>query len=120
MDECIFCKIIRGESPAEVVFEDERVIAFKAKDPIASGHTLVVPKVHSQDIFDSNPEDIAAVGRVSQLIARRLQQESSAVGINILHASGICAQQSVFHFHIHVVPRFPSDGLELWLERKNS
>lgn len=117
MDECIFCSIIRKESPAEVIFENHRVLAFAAKDPVSPGHTLLIPKAHAENIFDISSEDMAELGRASKEVAQILRATHNAGGINVLHASGKDAQQSVFHFHLHLVPRHENDGLDLWLRQ---
>jgi histidine triad (HIT) family protein len=118
MDNCIFCKIIKGEElERTVIFENDKVIAIKPRTEINPGHTLVIPKEHYLDLFDT-PEDILKeVITVSQILAKNLKDRHKANGVNLLHASRKEAGQSVFHFHMHVVPRFADDGLDLWLKR---
>jgi histidine triad (HIT) family protein len=118
-DNCIFCKIIGSEeSEKTVVFENDAVIAIKPRDEVAQGHTLVIPKEHHRDIFDIPAQSLKELIVVSQQLAKSLTEKYRASGVNILHASGADAGQSVFHFHIHVVPRYPDDGLDLWLKEK--
>jgi len=112
-DECIFCKIIRGEIPCFKVLEDDDVLAFMDVNPIAPGHLLVVPKHHAKDILETPPEWIgkafAAAGRAAKAVQKTLNPE----GINILQANGPGAKQSVFHLHVHVIPRAADDGLTM-------
>lgn len=116
MGNCIFCKIVKGELEAKKIHEDESVLAFIPKDQVSNGHTLVIPKEHYESIFDIPKELLQKVVIVSQELSQKYKIELSASGVNILHASGKDAQQSVFHFHIHVVPRYPNDGLDLWIK----
>lgn len=119
MNNCVFCKIIEGDrAKATVVFENDIVIAIKPLDEVNPGHTLVIPKEHYVDLFDIPADVLKELIEVSQQLAKSLKAKLSSTGTNILHASGKDAGQSVFHFHIHVVPRFENDGLDLWLERK--
>jgi histidine triad (HIT) family protein len=118
MNDCIFCKIIKGEeSERTIIFENDTVIAIKPRDEINPGHTLVIPKQHYVDIFDISTESLRELIDISQQLAKSLEEKHKSTGINILHASGKDAGQSVFHFHIHVVPRYADDGLDLWLKR---
>ena len=114
MENCIFCKIIAGEIPAHKIWENDHVLAFLDVNPIAKGHTLVIPKNHDVDIFDVDKdylEEIAsAIKEISALIKRNL----AITGVNIMNASGVDAQQSVFHLHFHIIPRFENDGLNTW------
>jgi histidine triad (HIT) family protein len=112
-DDCIFCKIIRGEIPCFRVLEDDDVLAFMDVNPIAAGHVLVVPKHHSKDIMETPPEWVgkafAGAGRAAQAVRKTLNPE----GINIVQANGPGAKQSVFHLHVHVIPRSSGDGLTM-------
>jgi histidine triad (HIT) family protein len=118
MEDCIFCKIIKKESKADIIFEDESFLALKTIEPITKGHVLVIPKTHFKDIFDINSETVGPLMIFVKKIAMDIVKEYNATGINILHASGKDAQQSVFHFHVHVIPRYPDDGLDLWLKNR--
>lgn len=112
MDKCVFCRILRKEIPSYVVYEDDDILAMFAKDMEVYGHTLIIPKQHYQDIYDI-PEDILAkLSIVAKKLGNRYKEKIWATWINILHASWKDAQQSVFHFHIHLFPRFENDGLD--------
>ena len=118
MNNCIFCKIIRKESPAKIVFEDDDILALLPKEKVSKGHTLLIPKKHFENIFDIDTIILEKLITVSKTLSERLSKESNATGINLLHASGKDAQQSVAHFHLHIIPRYKNDGLDLWLREK--
>jgi histidine triad (HIT) family protein len=118
MTDCIFCKIIKKEVPADIFFEDETGIVFTPLNPITKGHILVVPKTHSENIFDIDEEVLKSLITTSKKVAIDTVKKHNATGVNLLHASGTDAQQSVFHFHLHIVPRYPNDGLDLWLKNR--
>lgn len=118
MKDCIFCKIIKKEMPAEVSLENDSYIVFNPLDQITRGHVLVVSKNHFQNIFDIDTNTLKKLILISKKIANDIIQREKATGVNILHASGKDAQQSVPHFHLHIVPRYPNDGLDLWLKNK--
>jgi histidine triad (HIT) family protein len=111
--DCIFCKIVAGELPAAVVASDERAVAFLDINPATRGHTLVIPRAHVQDIHEIDSEDLAAATALAQTIAGRARERLGADGVNLLHSSGSAAWQTVFHFHIHVIPRYLGDPLRL-------
>ena len=111
--DCIFCKIVAGDLPATVVHEDDRTVAFMDLNPATRGHLLVVPRTHAADVFAIDPEDLAAVARTGQVLARRLKERFGAAGVNLLNSSGAAAWQTVFHFHLHVIPRYEDDPLRL-------
>jgi histidine triad (HIT) family protein len=111
--DCIFCKIVAGELPATIVGEDERTISFMDIAPATRGHALVIPREHSADLLGIEAEDLAAVGLAAQQLARRAKQQLGADGVNLLNACGAVAFQSVFHFHMHVIPRYEGDSLRL-------
>jgi len=111
--DCIFCKIVAGELPARIVDEDERTIAFMDIAPATHGHALVIPRQHSPDLASVPVEDLTAVALASQRLAKRAQERLGADGVNLLNSCGAAAWQTVFHFHIHVIPRFASDPLRL-------
>ena len=102
----IFTKIINREIPADIVYEDDTVIAFLDISPIRKGHTLVVPKKVSENIFDTEPEIFAHMGVVAQMIAKSLMKTVGAKGVNIHMNNGHEAGQDVPHAHMHVIPRF--------------
>lgn len=115
---CIFCKIVKGELEAKKVYENESILAFIPKDQISRGHTLVISKEHHENIFSIPKEQLEKVIIISKELSKKCKKEFGATGVNILHASGKDAQQSVSHFHIHVVPRYPNDGLDLWIKAR--
>ena len=111
--DCIFCKIVAGELPARIVDEDERTIAFMDIAPATRGHALVIPREHSADLLDVPAEDLAATLAAAQRLAARVGQRLGADGVNLLNACGAAAWQTVFHFHVHVIPRYSDDPLRL-------
>jgi histidine triad (HIT) family protein len=111
--DCIFCKIVAGELPAWIIDEDERTIAFMDIAPATRGHALVIPRAHSADLLSIDPEDLNAVARTAQRLAKRVKGRLGADGVNLLNACGQAAWQTVFHFHVHVIPRFKDDPLKL-------
>jgi histidine triad (HIT) family protein len=111
--DCIFCKIVAGDLPARIVDEDERTIAFMDIAPATRGHALVIPRAHSADIVSVAPEDLSAVALASQRLAARAKERLGADGVNLLNACGRAAWQTVFHFHVHVIPRYDGDPLRL-------
>ena len=122
MADCIFCAIVAGEAPARRVWEDERTIAFLDIFPLTRGHTLVVPRRHSDSILDADPEDVAAVARTAQRVAQVLKADPpeglGAEGINLLQTNGAIALQTVFHLHFHVLPRYRGDGFRVEFTRQ--
>ena len=116
--DCLFCKIVAGDLPATKVHEDERTVAFMDINPATRGHVLVVPREHAADLHEIDPEDLAACARVSQVLAGRVRDRLGADGVNLVNSCGAAAWQTVFHFHMHVVPRYVGDPLELpWRPR---
>jgi len=111
--DCIFCKIVAGELPATIVDEDERTIAFMDIAPATRGHALVIPRTHSRDLLDASPEDFAATALAARRLAGRAKERLGADGVNLLNSCGRAAWQTVFHLHIHVIPRYRDDPLRL-------
>lgn len=108
---CIFCKIIQGEAPSSVVFEDDKVIAFMDIQPVNPGHVLVVPKVHTEFMGELNDDGTAHLFVVAKKINEALRKSSMRCdGVNYLLADGEVAGQEVAHVHVHVIPRFANDG----------
>ena len=114
MEETIFAKIIRREIPADIVYEDVDTMAFLDIRPNNPGHTLVVPKKPFRNIFDIDDETLAAVWRTTRKVARAVKDATGAEGLNINTNNEHAAGQIVFHYHVHVIPRFEGDGLPLW------
>lgn len=117
MGECIFCQIAAKGSPASIFYEDEHSLAFPNLNPIVDGHVMVVPKRHAVNMLDIDTQDLEALVASTQEVARKVVDEYKATGFNLLMANGKDAQQSVFHFHWHIVPRYPNDGLDLWIKQ---
>jgi histidine triad (HIT) family protein len=114
--DCLFCKIVAGEIPATRVREDERTIAFMDINPATRGHLLVVPREHSTDLLDIGEDDLAACASAAKELAASVKRKLDADGVNLLNSCGREAWQTVFHFHIHVIPRYAGDPLRLpWL-----
>lgn len=111
--DCIFCKIVAGELPANLVDEDERTIAFMDIAPATRGHALVIPRAHTTDLLSIEAEDLTAVAYAAQRLAKRAKQRLGADGVNLLNSCGQAAWQTVFHFHVHVIPRYEDDPLRL-------
>lgn len=111
--DCIFCKIVAGELPATIVDEDERTIAFMDINPATRGHALVIPRAHATDLHEIPAEDLQACALAAQRLAGRARERLSADGVNLVNSCGAVAWQSVFHFHVHVVPRYDDDPLKL-------
>jgi histidine triad (HIT) family protein len=114
--DCIFCKIAARELPARIVDEDERTLAFMDIAPATHGHALVIPRAHSRDLMSVSQEDLAATAAAAQRLAARAVERLGAEGVNLLNSCGAAAWQSVFHFHVHVIPRYLDDPLRLpWI-----
>jgi len=111
--DCLFCGIIAGSIPSQTIDSDERTIAFMDINPATPGHALVVPRVHSADLLEISSEDLTATALAAQRLAQRMKDVLEADGINLINACGAAAWQTVFHFHIHVVPRYEDDPLKL-------
>ncbi|MED3723506.1 HIT family protein [Geobacillus stearothermophilus] len=106
MSDCIFCKIVNGELPAAKVYEDEHVLAFLDISQVTKGHTLVIPKVHTENVFTLTPEAAGRLFRAVPVIANALNKAFSPVGLNLLNNNGEQAGQTVFHYHLHLIPRY--------------
>jgi histidine triad (HIT) family protein len=111
--DCLFCRIISGELPSTRVDEDERTVAFMDINPATRGHVLVVPREHAADLLEIPDEDLAAVAAMGRRIAQRQKDRLGADGVNLLNSCGKAAWQTVFHFHLHVIPRYATDPLRL-------
>jgi histidine triad (HIT) family protein len=111
--DCLFCKIVAGDVPATLVHEDERTVAFMDINPATRGHLLVIPREHAENVLEIDPEDLEAVTRTGQAMARRVRDKLGADGVNLLNSTGSVAWQTVFHFHLHVIPRYENDPLRL-------
>jgi histidine triad (HIT) family protein len=113
---CLFCKIVAGELPAAIVDEDDHTIAFMDINPATRGHALVIPREHARDVLEVDPENLAATCAGAKRLAERVVERLGADGVNLLNSCGRAAWQTVFHFHIHVIPRYQDDPLRLpWI-----
>lgn len=109
MINCIFCKIVNGDIPSAKVYEDEHVYAFLDISQVTKGHTLVIPKVHKENIFELTPNLTAPLFESVQKVANAIQASFSPNGLNLLNNNGETAGQTVFHYHIHLIPRYGSN-----------
>ena len=114
--DCLFCGIVAGSIPSETIDANERTVSFMDINPATAGHALVVPRVHSEDLLEIGTEDLSATVLSAQRLAERMKDVLGADGVNLINACGTAAWQTVFHFHIHVVPRYEDDPLKLpWI-----
>jgi histidine triad (HIT) family protein len=111
--DCLFCKIVAGDVPATLVHEDERTVAFMDINPATRGHLLVIPREHHADVHAIDPEDLKACALAAKAMAARVRDKLGADGVNLLNSTGAAAWQTVFHFHVHVIPRYDNDPLRL-------
>ena len=111
--DCIFCKILAGELPGTIVAEDERTVSFMDINPATRGHALVVPRSHTPDLGTIPDADLAAVAAAAKRLAARAKERLGADGVNLMNSWGADAWQTVFHFHVHVIPRYSGDPLKL-------
>lgn len=112
--DCLFCKIGRGEIPSEKIYEDGATFAFLDIHPVNRGHTLVIPKKHSENIFDIDQNDWSEVMKRVHMLAPKVRKAVGAEGVNIGMNNDCAAGQLVFHVHVHIIPRFTNDGHQLW------
>ncbi len=119
MTECVFCKIVSGELPATKVWENEQVLAFLDINPLARGHTLVIPKTHVETIFEIAPSEMSALAEALPRLARAVEVGVQAEGLNLFQCNGKASGQVVPHLHFHLIPRRTGDGLGfIWKARK--
>lgn len=117
-DDCLFCGIVVGDVPAQVIESDDHTVAFMDINPATKGHALVIPREHSDDLFDISDEDLERTFQAARRLAKRIEGALGADGFNILNSCRPAAWQTVFHFHVHVVPRYDDDPLKLpWVPR---
>jgi histidine triad (HIT) family protein len=121
MSDCIFCKIIKGEIPSAKVFENDDVVAFLDISQVTKGHTLVIPKVHKENIFELTPEIASKLFEVVPEISNAIKKAYNPIGLNLLNNNGEKAGQSVFHYHLHIIPRYgEGDGFgAVWKTHEN-
>ncbi len=111
--DCLFCQIVAGQIPAQIVAEDELTVSFMDINPATRGHALVVPRRHTTNLLEVEPEQLAATVLAAQRLAGRISERLGADGVNLLNSCGSAAWQTVFHLHIHVIPRYAQDPLRL-------
>jgi histidine triad (HIT) family protein len=116
--ECIFCQIVSGEAPSFRVCEDERTLTFLDLFPVSTGHTLVITKDHAENVFEATSEDLAAVARTARRVAQAIRLTLAPDGLGVFQLNGAAAGQTVFHYHMHLVPRAMGDGLTLHGRRR--
>ena len=109
MEDCIFCKIVKGEIPSFKVYEDEKVFAFEDINPISPGHTLIIPKKHAQDLWEISDDDLSAVHSASKKIMDAIKNALRPSGLACLQLNGPGANQVVLHYHLHLIPRIAGD-----------
>ena len=118
MEECLFCKIVKGELPSSKIYEDEDTLAFLDLFPVNKGHSLVISKEHYETIFDVPAESLAKISSVMKNVADAVKKGVNADGISIAQSNGKDAGQVIPHIHFHIMPRFKDDGLKLWPQGK--
>lgn len=114
MQDCLFCKFVRKELPAEIVYEDDAVMVFVDIKPNNPGHVLVMPKEHADDFASAPEASIQAIALMAQRMGQTIMKAFGAPGFNIGVNNGRAAGQVIHHLHMHVIPRFEGDGLEHW------
>jgi len=112
-DDCIFCAIASGDGPAEVVQEDEHTVAFMDINPWTRGHALVIPRRHAKNLYEIGDEDLAHTMSAAKRLATRMRDQLGCDGINLINSTEPAAWQTVFHYHVHVIPRYDDDPLQL-------
>jgi histidine triad (HIT) family protein len=115
-EDCIFCKVVAGEIPSEVVDSDERTVSVMDINPATRGHVVVMPRSHSENLLTVDEDDLAATMAAVRRVIARMDETLGPAGFNVLNNMGRAAWQSIFHFHVHVIPRYQDDPLQLpWL-----
>lgn len=120
VDDCIFCKIIAGEIPSKTVYEDDSYKAILDISPASKGHVIILPKNHANNIFEISDEDASGIMIVAKKIAAKLKKVFDCDGVNILQNNGEVAGQTVFHLHVHVIPRYENDNIKIkWAQHED-
>jgi len=112
-DDCIFCAIASGEGPAEIVQEDQHTVAFMDLNPWTRGHALVIPRRHARNLHEIDDEELSRVTIAAKRLARLMRDRLGCDGVNVLNSTEPAAWQTVFHYHVHVIPRYEDDPLRL-------
>ena len=113
IDKCIFCDIVEGKLPAFKLYEDDLFIAILDRFPVTTGHTLIIPKFHVEDIFGLCEKEAPQIMPLAQKIAANIKEVLNPAGFNILQNNGKAAGQVVFHYHMHIIPRYDGDGVKI-------
>ncbi|MDD3394677.1 MAG: HIT family protein [Anaerotignum sp.] len=113
MSDCIFCKIINGEIPSATIYEDEEFKAILDRFPANEGHVLILPKQHSANIFDIDSQQAGRLFVLATKIAREMKNILGFEHLNVMQNNGTVAGQTVFHFHLHLIPRYENDGITI-------
>jgi histidine triad (HIT) family protein len=119
MSDCVFCKIVAGQIPSTKVFEDEHTLAFMDIGHVNPGHVLVAVKKHAANVFELEEAQAEAVARTCVRVSRALKKAFAPEGLSVYQANGKAAGQTVFHYHVHLLPRHAGDGMELTWPVKN-
>ncbi len=117
-EDCLFCGIVAGEVPAQLLDSDEHTVAFMDINPATRGHALVVPRAHGADLFEVSDRDLELTMLAARRLAGKVRAALQPDGFNVLNSCGPAAWQTIFHFHVHVIPRYDDDPLKLpWIPR---
>jgi histidine triad (HIT) family protein len=119
MTDCVFCRIVAGQIPSTRVFEDEHTLAFMDLGQVNPGHVLVAVKKHAANLYELDDAQAAAVARASTRVAKAIRDAFAPAGLSVYQANGKVAGQTVFHYHVHLLPRHEADGMELTWPVKN-
>lgn len=120
-EDCIFCKIAAGEIPSSTIYEDDSFRAFLDLSPAAKGHALLIPKEHFDNLYELDDETAAKALAIARNLAKKMTKALQCDGFNLVQNNGECAGQTVFHFHMHLIPRYENDGVDLtWKQGENT
>ncbi len=120
MKDCLFCKIIKGEIPSTKIYEDENSFAFLDINPVSIGHTLLIPKKHSRNLFDTEDKTLAILSPILKKLSIAIKKATKSDGINIGINNEPTAGQVVFHLHMHIIPRYKNDNIKMWGGKKEN
>ena len=112
-NDCIFCKIAAGEIPSACIYEDDDFKAFLDISPAVKGHVIIIPKKHADNLFDLSEEEASKLFVIASNIGKAIKEELNCDGLNVLQNNGEIAGQTVFHFHMHLIPRFKNDNVKI-------
>ncbi|MEE3392347.1 MAG: HIT family protein [Lachnospiraceae bacterium] len=119
-DDCIFCKITKGEIPSEKIYEDDDFLVMLDINPASKGHAVILPKTHAENIFTLPDEYLSKVLFVARKTAKALKETLGCDGVNILQNNGEAAGQTVFHYHVHIIPRWNGDNVGITWKQGNA